>query len=156
MKSLFNRVKGRKHLRNRVKEQLCCSVYQQIISILLSYTCVSSRSHLILMFILFNLASFLIPYFIILAAEGMPLYYMELCLGQRLRKGSIGVWNVVSPYLDGIGYASVVICIMVCLYYNVILSWCLIYLANSFKSPLPWSQCPTTTVTIGKIIDSTE
>ena len=95
-------------------------------------------------------ASFLIPYFIILAAEGMPLYYMELCLGQRLRNGSIGVWNIVSPYLDGLGFASVVICIMVCLYYNVILSWCLIYLVNSFKSPLPWSQCPKTTIKVGE------
>lgn len=94
-------------------------------------------------------ASFLIPYLIILAAEGMPLYYMELCLGQRLRNGSIGVWHVVSPYLDGLGFASVLICVMVCLYYNVILSWCLIYLVNSFKDPLPWSQCPTTTITNG-------
>ena len=75
---------------------------------------------------------------------------MELCLGQRLRNGSIGVWNIVSPYLDGLGLASVVICIMVCLYYNVILSWCLIYLVNSFQSPLPWSQCPKTTIQVGK------
>uniref|UniRef100_A0A7M5WTB9 Transporter n=3 Tax=Clytia hemisphaerica TaxID=252671 RepID=A0A7M5WTB9_9CNID len=94
-------------------------------------------------------ASFLIPYFIILAVEGMPLYYMELCLGQRLRNGSVGVWHLVSPYLDGLGFASVVICIMVCLYYNVILSWCLIYFVNSFKNPLPWSECPKVTITKG-------
>jgi len=87
-------------------------------------------------------ASFLIPYFIMLIAEGIPLYYMELCIGQRLRKGSSGVWHAISPYLDGVGVASAIVCFLVCLYYNVILAWCMIYFVNSFKNPLPWSQCP--------------
>lgn len=87
-------------------------------------------------------ATFLIPYAIFLVAEGIPLYYMELTLGQRLRQGSLGVWHMVSPYLDGLGIASVCVCILVCIYYNVILAWCLVYFVNSFKSPLPWSTCP--------------
>ena len=77
-----------------------------------------------------------------LLAEGMPLYYMELSIGQRFRKGSVGVWHRISPYLDGLGIASGVVCLLVSLYYNVILSWCMIYFVNSFKSPLPWSTCP--------------
>ena len=30
-----------------------------------------------------------------LAIEGIPIFYLELAIGQRLRKGAIGVWNQV-------------------------------------------------------------
>ena len=95
------------------------------------------------------LASFLIPYFVMLAFVGIPLYYLELCLGQRMRKGSIGVWNEISPYLGGVGFSSVVVCFLVSLYYNVIIAWCVFYFVNSFQDPLPWSSCPTEVVHIG-------
>jgi solute carrier family 6 amino acid/orphan transporter-like 15/16/17/18/20 len=45
--------------------------------------------------------AFLIPYFVMLAVEGIPIFYLELAIGQRLRKGAIGVWNQVSPFLSG-------------------------------------------------------
>lgn len=47
--------------------------------------------------------AFLIPYFIALVFEGIPLFYIELAIGQRLRRGSIGVWKTISPYLGGVG-----------------------------------------------------
>lgn len=96
-------------------------------------------------------ASFLIPYGIMLALEGIPLYYMELCIGQRMRKGSIGVWNEISPYLGGLGLASVVVCFLVSLYYNVIIAWCVFYFFKSFQNPLPWSTCPLEPVTLGNV-----
>jgi len=40
--------------------------------------------------------AFLIPYFVMLAVEGIPIFYLELAIGQRLRKGAIGVWNQVN------------------------------------------------------------
>lgn len=86
-----------------------------------------------------------------LALEGIPLYYMELCIGQRMRKGSIGVWNEISPYLGGLGLASVVVCFLVSLYYNVIIAWCVFYFFKSFQNPLPWSSCPLEPVTLGNI-----
>ena len=43
--------------------------------------------------------AFLIPYFIMLVLEGIPLFYMELAIGQRLRKGSLGVWNSINPLI---------------------------------------------------------
>ena len=84
-----------------------------------------------------------------LAIEGIPLYYMELCIGQRMRKGAVGVWNEISPYLGGVGLASVMVCFLVSLYYNVIIAWCMFYLINSFQDPLPWSRCPTEFVAVG-------
>lgn len=40
--------------------------------------------------------AFLVPYFIMLAIQGIPIFYLELAIGQRLRKGAIGVWHEVS------------------------------------------------------------
>ena len=42
-----------------------------------------------------TLGAFLIPYFIALFTLGLPLFILELAIGQRLRKGSIGVWKQV-------------------------------------------------------------
>lgn len=90
--------------------------------------------------------AFLIPYTIMLAIEGIPIFYMELAIGQRLRKGAVGAWSDISPYLGGIGIASALVSFWVGFYYNTIIAWCLYYLVQSFMSPLPWSECPTTTV----------
>ncbi len=71
--------------------------------------------------------------------EGMPVFLIEMGIGQRLRVGSIGVWNTIHPYLGGVGVAGAVVSFLVALYYNVIITWCLYYLFNSFQSPLPWA-----------------
>lgn len=47
--------------------------------------------------------AFLVPYLVALALEGIPLFHIELAIGQRLRKGSVGVWTAISPYLGGVG-----------------------------------------------------
>uniref|UniRef100_G3P3S3 Transporter n=1 Tax=Gasterosteus aculeatus aculeatus TaxID=481459 RepID=G3P3S3_GASAC len=86
--------------------------------------------------------AFLIPYLIALVFEGLPLLYLEMAIGQRLRMGSIGVWNSISPLLGGVGIASMLVSLLVCIFYNTLLAWVLWYLFHSFQNPLPWSQCP--------------
>ncbi|XP_019731825.1 inactive sodium-dependent neutral amino acid transporter B(0)AT3 [Hippocampus comes] len=86
--------------------------------------------------------AFLIPYLIALVFEGLPLLYLEMAIGQRLRKGSIGVWKNISPFLGGVGIGSMVVSFLVCNFYNTILAWVFWYFFNSFQNPLPWSQCP--------------
>uniref|UniRef100_G3NXN6 Transporter n=1 Tax=Gasterosteus aculeatus aculeatus TaxID=481459 RepID=G3NXN6_GASAC len=86
--------------------------------------------------------AFLIPYVIALVFEGIPLLYLEMAVGQRLRMGSIGVWNSISPLLGGVGIASMLVSFLVSLFYNTILAWVFWYLFHSFQNPLPWSQCP--------------
>ncbi|KAF1381408.1 hypothetical protein PFLUV_G00153630 [Perca fluviatilis] len=86
--------------------------------------------------------AFLIPYLILLVVEGMPLLLLEFAIGQRLRKGSVGVWRAISPYLTGIGVASMLVSLLIGLYYNTLIAWILWYLFNSFQDPLPWTQCP--------------
>lgn len=84
----------------------------------------------------------MIPFLILLVLEGIPLLYLEFAIGQRLRKGSVGVWSAVHPTLKGVGITSMLASFMVGLYYNTIIAWILWYFFNSFQDPLPWSQCP--------------
>uniref|UniRef100_A0A671F930 Transporter n=1 Tax=Rhinolophus ferrumequinum TaxID=59479 RepID=A0A671F930_RHIFE len=86
--------------------------------------------------------AYLLPYLILLLVIGIPIFFLELSVGQRIRRGSIGVWNYISPKLGGIGFASCIVCFFVALYYNVIIGWSLFYFSQSFQQPLPWDQCP--------------
>uniref|UniRef100_A0A1L8DJZ3 Transporter n=2 Tax=Nyssomyia neivai TaxID=330878 RepID=A0A1L8DJZ3_9DIPT len=86
--------------------------------------------------------AFLIPFAIMLILEGIPLFLIELGIGQKMRLGSLGVWNTIHPWLGGIGISSCLVTLFVSLYYNVIITWCFYYLFNSFRYPLPWSSCP--------------
>ncbi|XP_051950343.1 sodium-dependent neutral amino acid transporter SLC6A17-like [Xyrauchen texanus] len=86
--------------------------------------------------------AYLVPYFILLILIGIPLFFLELAVGQRIRRGSIGVWNYVCPRLGGIGVSSLMVCGFVGLYYNVIIGWSIFYFFQSFQYPLPWSDCP--------------
>lgn len=86
--------------------------------------------------------AFLIPYLLALVFEGLPLLYLELAIGQRLRLGSTGVWNSISPLLGGVGIASLIVSFLVGLFYNTILAWVLWYFFHSFQEPLPWAHCP--------------
>ncbi|XP_060820671.1 sodium- and chloride-dependent transporter XTRP3 isoform X2 [Bombus pascuorum] len=86
--------------------------------------------------------AFLIPFFVMLILEGVPLFLIELGLGQRMRQGALGVWNTIHPWLGGIGIASCIVTFFVALYYNVIITWCFYYLFNSLEEPLPWARCP--------------
>ncbi|KAJ1070333.1 hypothetical protein K5549_006881 [Capra hircus] len=86
--------------------------------------------------------AFMIPFLVLLVLEGIPLLYLEFAIGQRLRKGSVGVWSAIHPALKGLGIASMFVSFMVGLYYNTIIAWVMWYFFNSFQEPLPWSQCP--------------
>ncbi|XP_038864617.1 sodium-dependent neutral amino acid transporter SLC6A17-like [Salvelinus namaycush] len=86
--------------------------------------------------------AYLVPYLILLILIGIPLFFLELAVGQRIRRGSIGVWNYVYPQLGGIGVSSLMVCGFVGLYYNVIIGWSIFYFFQSFQYPLPWAECP--------------
>ncbi|XP_028593877.2 sodium-dependent neutral amino acid transporter B(0)AT3-like [Podarcis muralis] len=89
--------------------------------------------------------AFLIPYITTLVLGGIPVFFLELAVGQRLKKGTIRLWWHISPYLGGLGYSSLIVSFLVSVYYNMLLAWILWYFINSFRNPLPWSSCPTDT-----------
>uniref|UniRef100_A0A7N6C1E5 Transporter n=1 Tax=Anabas testudineus TaxID=64144 RepID=A0A7N6C1E5_ANATE len=84
--------------------------------------------------------AFLIPYILFLAIAGMPLFYMELALGQYNREGAATVWKIC-PIFKGVGYTVILIALYVGFYYNVIIAWSLHYLFSSMTSELPWLNC---------------
>uniref|UniRef100_A0A8C9G8C7 Transporter n=1 Tax=Pavo cristatus TaxID=9049 RepID=A0A8C9G8C7_PAVCR len=85
--------------------------------------------------------AFLIPYFIFLFGGGLPVFFLEVVLGQYTSEGGITCWEKICPIFTGIGYASIVIVSLLNVYYIVILAWGLYYLFQSFQSVLPWAHC---------------
>ncbi|XP_067864349.1 solute carrier family 6 member 4a [Heptranchias perlo] len=85
--------------------------------------------------------AFLIPYLLMAVFGGIPLFYMELALGQYHRNGAISIWRKICPIFKGIGYAICIIALIVSFYYNTIMAWALYYLYSSFTSELPWTSC---------------
>ncbi|XP_039266427.2 sodium-dependent proline transporter-like [Styela clava] len=83
--------------------------------------------------------AFLIPYLIMLVLCGIPLFMMELSLGQFSGLGTITAWRA-SPIFKGIGFGMVGVSFLVCIYYNVIIAYSLFYLFASFQAKLPWTE----------------
>ncbi|KAG7472928.1 hypothetical protein MATL_G00114140 [Megalops atlanticus] len=85
--------------------------------------------------------AFLIPYTIFLFGGGLPVFFLEVALGQFTSEGGITCWEKLCPIFTGIGYASMVIVSLLNVYYIVILAWGLYYLFQSFRAELPWARC---------------
>ncbi|XP_065315721.1 sodium- and chloride-dependent glycine transporter 2-like [Gordionus sp. m RMFG-2023] len=84
--------------------------------------------------------AFLIPYSLMLFACGIPLFFLEVSLGQFSNKGAIKVWDIC-PLFRGVGIGTLVITTICNVYYNLLIAFILFYLFSSFTSMLPWSQC---------------
>ncbi|ODN05724.1 Sodium-dependent neutral amino acid transporter B(0)AT3 [Orchesella cincta] len=86
---------------------------------------------------------FMIPYCFMLAFVGIPVFFLELAVGQRRRKGLIYAWNEISPWVGGIGICCGWLCFVVGLYYNTLIAYCISYLIDSFT--IPWKDCASAT-----------
>ncbi|KAG1705083.1 Sodium- and chloride-dependent glycine transporter 1 [Nymphon striatum] len=84
--------------------------------------------------------AFLIPYLIMLVLAGKPMYFLELAFGQFAGLGPLAIWSC-APIAKGVGYAMVTVSLVVCIYYNVIMSYTIFYISASFQSIVPWSIC---------------
>ncbi|KAJ3637606.1 hypothetical protein MTP99_001051 [Tenebrio molitor] len=87
--------------------------------------------------------AFLVPYTLMLVFGAVPLFYMELILGQFNRQGPISLWRIC-PLFKGVGFCAVLVAFYVSFYYNVIIAWALYFLGTSFSSDLPWLHCNNT------------
>jgi len=85
--------------------------------------------------------AFLVPYLILLVLVGKPIYFMEAALGQFGQVGPLQVWTEMLPAGVGVGVAMVTISMIVAIYYNVIMAYCLYYLFNTASTVLPWTVC---------------
>lgn len=85
--------------------------------------------------------AFLVPYLLMLVFLGLPLFYMELALGQYQKCGAISVWNRICPVFSGVGYGICLVSTFVGMYYNTIIAWGVFYMFASFRSEVPWAGC---------------
>merc|ERR1711994_951123 len=85
--------------------------------------------------------SFLVPYVIMLFFAGLPLFFMELALGQYSRQGPTRVFGRIAPVFQGLGLAMLGATFFVGIYYNMIIGWTLFYMFSGFTSELPWEGC---------------
>ena len=71
------------------------------------------------------------------------MYYMETAIGQFARVSPLQLWEC-APIAKGVGFGMVVVSLIVSIYYNVIMSYAIIYVGASFvgtTSDLPWTSC---------------
>ncbi|XP_076338086.1 sodium- and chloride-dependent GABA transporter 2-like isoform X3 [Tachypleus tridentatus] len=87
-----------------------------------------------------EMGAFLIPYFICIITGGIPMFFLEIALGQYTSQGGITVWNIC-PFFKGVGFGTTVICCLSNIYYIIILAWALLYFFHSLNSHLPWASC---------------
>ncbi|XP_043270950.1 sodium- and chloride-dependent glycine transporter 1 isoform X2 [Venturia canescens] len=71
---------------------------------------------------------------------GIPLFFLESCWGQFAGTGCITMFRM-SPLFKGAGFAIVIVNIICTMYYNVIISYPIVFLSMSFRSKLPWEDC---------------
>lgn len=84
--------------------------------------------------------AFVIAFLIMLFFFGVPLFFLELTISQFSKKGADKVWKVI-PVFRGLGLCSVFINTFFCIYFNVLISYSVIYLVASFSPNLPWIGC---------------
>ncbi|XP_012561756.1 sodium- and chloride-dependent GABA transporter 1 [Hydra vulgaris] len=85
--------------------------------------------------------AFLIPYFIMLFVCGMPLFLMELAMGQYFSNGPVSTWNIICPVAKGVGFAMIAVAFLCTVYYNVVIAWVIYYIYASIGRVVPWKYC---------------
>ncbi|XP_036359291.1 uncharacterized protein LOC115211848 isoform X2 [Octopus sinensis] len=81
--------------------------------------------------------AFCVAYLVLMMICGLPLAYLETCIGQYAKGGPVIVWKIM-PIAKGLSWAMLVVTILIAMYYSVIMSWSLYYAGMSIIQPLPW------------------
>ncbi|XP_049302685.1 sodium- and chloride-dependent glycine transporter 1 isoform X1 [Bactrocera dorsalis] len=84
--------------------------------------------------------AFLVPYLLMLFLCGIPLFFMEIVMGQFSSVGCIGVFRL-APLFKGAGFAIVIVNIICTCYYSVIIAYPIMFLSKLFSLKLPWIDC---------------
>ncbi len=76
-----------------------------------------------------------------LLVVGVPLFFLEMILGQYAGVSSTKVYARMAPGLRGMGYGMVSIPMLINFYYVVIMAYAMYYMFMGFRTELPWATC---------------
>ncbi|XP_072758524.1 sodium- and chloride-dependent glycine transporter 1 isoform X2 [Anoplolepis gracilipes] len=85
--------------------------------------------------------AFLIPFILMLFTMGLPIFFLELCMGQYTGLGPVKAFSRMAPAFHGLGYCMLVVILLVMIYYMIIVAWTLFYTFASFFPKLAWAYC---------------
>lgn len=95
--------------------------------------------------------TFLIPYLCALLTLGIPIFMLELGLGQMTRQGTVNMWiRLGLPKLRGAGIVATWVTFLAAIYYLVIVAWAVFYVGSVLGSifegwtPLGWEDTSPT------------
>lgn len=83
---------------------------------------------------------FLFPYLVWIFVFGFPILLLELTVGQMFQRAPVGVFRAVHPRLIGVGISQAFVMMVFASYYCYLVGIGILYFAESFKSPLKWSD----------------
>lgn len=90
---------------------------------------------------LFVTGAFLLPFFLMLIFIGLPIFYLELYIGQYTGLGPLKAFSAISPFFSGLGYCTLVVISIISIYYMIIVAWTLFYTIVSIGGNLGWGSC---------------
>ncbi|KAJ8930137.1 hypothetical protein NQ314_017103, partial [Rhamnusium bicolor] len=93
--------------------------------------------------------AFLLAYLIMLVLMGMPIFLLELIVGQYSGLGPDQAFANMAPLFSGLGYCNLVVITFVTIYYMVIISWTVFYFFASFTLELGYGSCNNDFNTMG-------
>ena len=87
----------------------------------------------------FGGGAFVFAYLVCLFLVAIPLYLLEMTLGQHTRKSTVPCFTSIRPRWRSLGYAQAFMLFCALAYYNVLLAYASVYIAGSLVTPLPWT-----------------
>ncbi|XP_055372530.1 putative uncharacterized protein DDB_G0282133 [Condylostylus longicornis] len=75
--------------------------------------------------------NFLIQFLILSIIFGIPMFWLQMCLGSKIRSGPVSMWKI-SPICRGIGISLCLAQCVIALYSTISLAWILVYFRDSF------------------------
>ncbi|KAH8297263.1 hypothetical protein KR044_008884 [Drosophila immigrans] len=78
--------------------------------------------------------NFLLQFLILSVIFGIPLFWLQMCLGAKIKSGPVSMWKI-SPICSGVGIALVMVQCFLAIYSTVAVGWILVYLRDVFPTP---------------------
>ena len=75
--------------------------------------------------------NFTFAYLIALIIAGLPMLILELTLGQKMQRGSVGALRGIHPRIAGVGWVASFSGFVLTIFYNILLGMTLYYLIIS-------------------------